>query len=223
MGGGGGGGGLRGVAGFAAFRACLGEVSIGPWRRETPVEFEKIEDLRAVEVACVKKEDGDDGEAGVVVALSLEWKSRGIAGGALGEVSRWSTLHCDVWQGSGEAGGVGGNAGGDAGRVGSGGGGGGGRGDWKWLGRAYGRKYRLSGLNTRAGKGEAALVLAVQQVNAMGYREVNLMCLCVGLKRRKELRMERQRCSKGALKRNPVSISSRWKAAWIRAVDALTC
>ncbi|CAN0017194.1 unnamed protein product, partial [Laminaria digitata] len=107
---------LRGVAGFAAFRACLGEVAIGPWRRGTPFEFQKIEGLRAVEVACVKgggnRGDGgddDDNNTGVVIDLSLEWESsRGgdgggtwAAGGALEEASPWSTLHCDVWQASG--------------------------------------------------------------------------------------------------------------------------
>lgn len=78
------------------------------------------------------------------------------SGGAFGPASPWATLHCDVWRASERE-----------------------EGGWRWLGRAYGRKYRLTGLRVdgggKAGDGQnrgTALVLALQQVNAMGYRQV---------------------------------------------------
>ncbi|CBN78701.1 Mannosyl-glycoprotein endo-beta-N-acetylglucosaminidase, family GH85 [Ectocarpus siliculosus] len=167
----------RGVAGLAAYRAFLGEVAIGPWRRETPSTFGRVEGLRAKEVACFygEGETGGGGGGGVTVDLSLAWESEGCVGrgrgfvkkddGVFGAGSPWTTLHCDIW----------GAYGGEEE--------GGGGGSWRWLGRAYGQKYRLTNLRVGGGggcreggaTGEAAsgssLVLAVQQVNAMGYRE----------------------------------------------------
>ncbi|CAB1116744.1 unnamed protein product [Ectocarpus sp. CCAP 1310/34] len=170
----------RGVAGLAAYRAFLGEVVIGPWRRETPSTFGRIEGLRAEEVACFYGEGetggggGGGGGGGIAVDLSLAWESEGCVGrgrgsakrdGVFGAGSPWATLHCDVWgvRGGEEEGGGG---------------------HWRWLGRAYGQKYRLTNLRVGGGgggregggaRGEAtsgsSLVLAVQQVNAMGYRE----------------------------------------------------
>eukprot|EP00752_Nemacystus_decipiens_P002453 g2310.t1 len=187
-GGRGGGGGLRGVAGLAAYRAFLGEVAVGPWRRETPSTFGKIEGLRAEDMACCPGSasvsgpeegsggnggagaDGGDGSAAaapgvVVVDLSLAWDSEGGVGrgpipasgdGVFGPGSPWATSHCDVWRACEQE-----------------------EGGWRWLGRAYGRKYRLTGLRIDGSGGDgggerdggAALVLAVQQVNAMGYRQ----------------------------------------------------
>ncbi|CAM9289135.1 unnamed protein product [Ectocarpus fasciculatus] len=163
----------RGVAGLAAYRAFLGEVAIGPWRRETPSTFGRIEGLRAEEVTCFYSSEGETVGGGVAVDLSLAWESEGCVGrgrgfvkkdnGVFGVGSPWATLHCDVWEArGGEEEGMGG---------------------WRWLGRAYGQKYRLTNLRVGGGgdgrqegaRGEAAsgssLVLAVQQVNAMGYRE----------------------------------------------------
>ena len=197
-GGGRGGGGLRGVAGLAAYRALLGEVAVGPWRRETPSTFGNIEGLRAEDIGChygsvSASEVGRRGNGGagansgdgsaadavadpgeVVVDLSLAWDSEGCVGrgelsgmgdggaapgsdGKFGPGSPWATSHSDVWRASEQE-----------------------EGGWQWLGRAYGRKYRLTGLRINGSSGErgggrdggAALVLAVQQVNAMGYRQV---------------------------------------------------
>lgn len=141
------GGVLHGIAGLAAYRVCLGELIIGPWRRDSPCTFGKIGSLRAVEVAF--KADG------IRMDLSLEWEL--INEQRLGRTSHpglsslncsWRTLHCDLWRAS-EAG-------------------------WRWMGRAYGTKYRLRDLEVQ-GTSEG-VVLAVQQVNAMGYREVSAMC-----------------------------------------------
>lgn len=200
---------LRGVAGLAAYRAFLGEVAVGPWRRETPSTFGTMEGLRAEDVACRSDSHSSASEEGsggagtgssdaaaaavaaasgiVVVDLSLAWNSEGFAGrggpggatdggqaanpagrgGVFGPGSPWATSHCDVWRASGQE-----------------------EGGWRWLGRAYGRKYRLTGLRvdgTGSGEGGerrgggAALVLAVQQVNAMGYRQVSWRALWGGL------------------------------------------
>lgn len=150
----GGSGRLKGVAGLAAFRACLGEVVIGPWKGETPFSFGKVEGLRAVEVA-LSEDSGEGNLGGAAVDLSLEWNFKsGEEGAAKNGASHArdvaATLHCDVWKASKE----------DI------------RG-WTWLGRAYGQKYRLKRLSIDGGGDEGALVLAVQQVNAMGYREVS--------------------------------------------------
>ncbi|CAM9279878.1 unnamed protein product [Scytosiphon promiscuus] len=177
------GGALRGVAGFAAYRAFLGEVAIGPWRQETPCTFGKIEGLHADEVACFSDDRSGGGGGGgsgvgtVSVDLSLAWESEGCVqktagrglgsktGGVFGAGSPWATLHCDLWRAVGTDAPEGGTR-------------------WQWLGRAYGQKYRLNGLRIDSGGGEVgreeggrkeategSLVLAVQQVNAMGYRE----------------------------------------------------
>lgn len=179
------GGTLRGVAGFAAYRAFLGEVAIGPWRQETPSTFGRIEGLRADEVSCFSdggRVGGDGGDGVVVVDLSLAWETEGCVrkgdrdyrarttSGAFGAGSPWATLHCDLWRAVGTEGAEGGIS-------------------WRWLGRAYGQKYRLTGLRVSSGGGEAGLggegraevadgtlVLAVQQVNAMGYRQVRYFC-----------------------------------------------
>lgn len=182
-----GGGGLRGVAGLAAYRTFLGEIAIGPWRQETPSTFGNIEGLRAEEMACFfsHNRSGDSSGVGadsdgavVLVDLSLPWESEGCVGrgkgmgnrgaattsssskgGVFGPGSPWATLHCDLWRASEEE-----------------------EGGWRWLGRAYGQKYRLTGLRIDCGgKSEGveeaarATVLAVQQVNAMGYREVSTL------------------------------------------------
>lgn len=85
---------LRGVAGLAAYRACLGEVAIGPWRKEMPGMFVAVKRLRVVEVefgtAKVDDEEKlarfggegvggrgcDDPSTGMVkvVDFSLEWE-----------------------------------------------------------------------------------------------------------------------------------------------------
>lgn len=145
---------LRGVAGLAAFRASLGELVIGPWRKDTPTTFGTIKNIRAVEVSSLKESLDSD-----IVDLSLEWDLEqqhgglaGAAGGASDAASPWATLHCDVWRVTSGEKALG----------------------WRWLGRAYGRKYRLRGLRSWGGADDEPIVLAVQQVNAMGYREVSL-------------------------------------------------
>lgn len=138
------GGVLHGIAGLAAYRVCLGELIVGPWRTDSLCTFGKIGSLRAVEVAF----SGD----GTRMDLSLEWQfvdeqrlGRASHGGRAFSDCLWRTLHCDLWRES-EAG-------------------------WRWLGRAYGTKYRLRDVEVK-GTSEG-VVLAVQQVNAMGYREVS--------------------------------------------------
>lgn len=144
---------LRGVAGLAAYRSYLGEVVVGPWRREASLTFCPVESLRAVEVNFLNAENAKGrGVKVVVVDLSLEWKLLAPPANQGLEV-----LHWDVWEARVSAAEVGTLAGDSK--------------AWTWLGRAYGSKYRLSGLGVNVGE-TGKTVLAVQQVNAMGYRQV---------------------------------------------------
>lgn len=152
------GGVLHGIAGLAAYRVCLGELIVGPWRSNSPCTFGKIGSLRAVEVAYKRNDTRVD--------LSLEWEF--ISEQRVGRASHpsltsgadcsWRTLHCDLWRANDT-----------------------GQGGWRWLGRAYGTKYRLRDLEVEGASG--GIVLAVQQVNAMGYREVSATGGWLSLKR----------------------------------------
>ncbi|CAN0422264.1 unnamed protein product, partial [Pylaiella littoralis] len=93
---------------------------------------------------------GGGGTARGGAALRLSTK-----GGVVGLGSPSATSHYDLWRAESDE------------EEGEGG--------WRWLGRAYGKKYRLAGLRIEGAAERAAtkkvLLLAVQQVNAMGYRE----------------------------------------------------
>lgn len=186
----------RGVAGLAAYRCHLGEVVVGPWHMNARSMFRRVKSLRAVEISF-RGGGGDGGgsvidgegsrdagaELDVVVDLSLEWTLADDDGTLLsggGAVSRllssghrnhapFGVLHWDLWQAA-ESGLTGGKGyeGGDgdgienvAGR------------GWRWLGRAYGSKYRLCGWKLGDGSRRSKIVLAAQQVNTMGYRQVS--------------------------------------------------
>lgn len=185
----GGGDNARDVPRLAAFRAFLGEIAIGPWRKGTPEAFGIIEGLRATEVAFSEGSGDDMGadDGDVTVDLSLEWEIETNGGSErYVDAATRMTRHCDLWRlCSNEPGGVE---------------------EWQWLGRAYGRKYRLRGL--RLGRGrqgwdegsaeeteeDASLSLAVQQVNGMGYRQVGYACICCHSCNPRALRWKRSEC-----------------------------
>lgn len=142
------------TAGVLCYRAFLGEVALGPWRPDTPSLFRAVETLRASEVAF--SEAGGGGGGGGTVDLSLEWELKPVGGGEVGSGSSSASteavlsrvLHWDLWEAVAE----------------------GGEG-WRWLGRAYGRKFRVRGLREPVEAG-GKITLAAQQVNSMGYRQV---------------------------------------------------
>ncbi|CAM9647193.1 unnamed protein product [Ascophyllum nodosum] len=142
------GGVLRGVAGLAVFRASVGELVVGPWRKDTPCTFGKIGDLRAVEATYQRDESSNGIRACMDLSLEWEFSDQSEEGVSSDAGYSWRTLHCDLWRASEKK-----------------------EGGWKWLGRAYGTKYRLQGLEIGGAEAGAGLILAVQQVNAMGYRE----------------------------------------------------
>ena len=144
------GGVLRGVAGLAVFRASVGELVVGPWRKDTPCTFGKIGDLRAVEATYQRDESSNGIRACMDLSLEWEFSDQSEEGVSSDAGYSWRTLHCDLWRASEKK-----------------------EGGWKWLGRAYGTKYRLQGLEIGGAEAGAGLILAVQQVNAMGYREVS--------------------------------------------------
>lgn len=82
-----------------------------------------------------------------LVDFSLAWEV--VTEGWDGKAET-QALHWDLWVGESEGG-------------------------WRWLGRAYGHKHRLRGLSIGGGGKEGALNIAVQEINAMGYRQVRGM------------------------------------------------
>ncbi|CAM9372688.1 unnamed protein product, partial [Discosporangium mesarthrocarpum] len=157
---------------LAAFRANLGNIVIGPWFEDGRVLFEEVATIRAVNVSWTPdgkrsshpSPGGKEGTinskfSGAELSLILEWTTTAGRAAERGSNPRdcvQRASHWDIWARQ-DFGGDGmelkGEGGGEV---------------WQWAGRAYGRKYFLGGLRVEG----LALVLATQQTNGMGYRQV---------------------------------------------------